>query len=143
MEDIFGITPTLANGTSFTEDAKSQTILSSIILNHFLDTYVNSTLKRLTLALQQTDAKTIKLKLTPVEACYKFPAPGYTLYPEQDPAFNLIWDILITQNRRLAINNGGTGSGKTALGIALCDKFIKHNLHKPPHIPFQLTYPIL
>lgn len=143
MENMFGLQSTDLQGNPFSDAAKQQPIAASIILSHFLDSYVKNTYARLIEGLNQTKAKATKLTLASPEECWRFPADGYRLFEEQHPAFELIYDILFTQNRRAAINNGGTGSGKTALGIALCDKFIRENKHRPSHIPIPLPYPVL
>ena len=124
----------------FTDAAKLQVIASAAILGYVLDTYVKTTEERLLKQQAQTSSRAERLLLAAEEDCWVFPNPNYKLYREQHPAFLKIWDVLFIQDKQLALNNGGTGSGKTAIGAAVVDKFIREGKHNSL---LPLPFPVL
>lgn len=118
--------------------------VSRFILDAWLDhDFVKNCIERAEAALARPAAETVKLKLADPADCYQFPNPAFRLWPEQHPAFEKLYDDLFVKNHRLVINNGDTGSGKTGIIIALCDKFIKDGRHLIPGLGIQFPRPIL
>lgn len=114
------------------------------VLDTWLDKdFVANAIARAEAALNRPAEKVIKLKLADDKECWQFPNPDYKLWPEQHPAFVKLYDDLFIKNNRLVINNGGTGSGKTGIIIALCHKFLLENRHLIPGVGFQFPRPIL
>lgn len=64
-----------------------------------------------------------------------------TLLPEQQAVVDKLYeDFFVHKLRKVAIQDGGTGSGKSFAAGGLICKCIADNLHKIPGVPFDIPY---
>lgn len=145
IETIFGLDlASLVPSGVFTDEAKQMEV-PRWQLDNLLQFFVATTEDRLrksrnNLAL----VKQTKLRLTPERECFSFPNSDVTLFPEQDAVCREIYRRMFTAEK--PVNNilvpGGTGAGKTIIGVRWLYQLIYDQQYHLPPAEFPIPSPV-
>lgn len=133
IEDRFGIDLNALSPTgAYSQEGRAQ-VINRWILDEMLGRFVADTGKRLAESRAVVDVK--RLRITPERECFKFPNSDVTLFGEQDAACREIYARMFTNEHKVnhVLVPGGTGAGKTMIGIRWLWQLIhEQQYHLPP-----------